>query len=112
MSRVLPSQVRKKFNRTEFNGSRLNLLDLVRTSDGTIGQYYCVSVPRPRSQSGVPINHGIPSELVVLLYKTDCEVSNREPRIFPVCFEYNGKLIPINYSMISKDITPKRPWGL
>ena len=67
MSRVLPSQVRKRFNRSDFNGSRLNLLDLVRTPERVIGEYYGISIPRPRSQSGVPITYEIPSKLTVLL---------------------------------------------
>ena len=109
MSRILPSKIRKKFNRTDFNGNRLNLSDLVRTPEGTIGQYYGISIPRPRSQFGVPIKYGIPSKLIVLLYKTDEEedVKGKTPRTLPECFDYNRKLIPISYSITSRDITPR-----
>jgi len=105
MSRVLPSKIRKKFNRTVFNESRLNLLDLVRTPEGAIGQYYGISIPRPRSQLGVPITYEIPLKLIVLLYKT-CEenIGNKESKTLPEHFEYDGKLIPISYSINPGDV--------
>ncbi len=107
MSRILPSKIRKKFNRTEFSGSRLNLLDLVMTPEGTIGQYYGISIPIPRSQSNTTlITYEIPSKLVVLLYKID-DIDNKESRTLPEYFDYNEKLIPITYLMTSRKITPK-----
>ena len=72
MSEILASSIRKKFNRRY----DLSILDLVKTPDGKIGEFYGIST------------HNDSSKIIFLFYEIEKDVKDREVKDIPETFEY------------------------